>query len=65
MTRFEIVGPTDADIRPQIAAAVVEANCELLALGREDLSLEEIFLRLTEDDETAADDDDNESQEAA
>lgn len=65
--RLEITGPPDSELRPRIAAAVVEAGHELLALEHEELSLEAIFLRLTEDDEVAADDgtDDDASREAA
>ncbi len=46
--RCEVSGPTDADIRPQLAAVVVNGGWELLGLQRLELGLEEIFLRLTE-----------------
>ncbi len=49
--RCEIVGPTKVDIRPQLAAAIVKGGWELIGLSRTELSLEEIFLRLTEGDE--------------
>ncbi len=47
--RCEVVGPTAIDLRPDLAAIVVNAGWELLGLGRTELGLEEVFLRLTED----------------
>jgi len=61
--RCEIDGPTDEDIRPRLAAMVVNSGWELVGLTRTELSLEEIFLRLTE--MTTATDDEEESDSRA
>jgi len=45
---FEI--STDQDVRPQVAKAVVQAGYELLEMRPVGMSLEEIFLELTQDD---------------
>lgn len=55
--RCEVTGPPDQDIRPQLASLIVNGGWELVGLSRTELSLEEIFLRLTEDgDETNEED---------
>jgi ABC-2 type transport system ATP-binding protein len=38
------------DIRPQVARAIVAANLDLLEMRADSLSLEDIFLQLTQDD---------------
>jgi ABC-2 type transport system ATP-binding protein len=48
--RCELTGPIDRDVCPQLARLVVEGGWDLLGMTRTELSLEEIFLRLTEVD---------------
>jgi ABC-2 type transport system ATP-binding protein len=56
--RFEITSSHDSDLRPALAALVVERGWDLLELRAVSLSMEEIFLELTthehEPDDTAA-----------
>lgn len=47
--RLQITGPDDHDIRPQLATTVVNGGWQLLGLNLNELSLEEIFLLLTEE----------------
>ena len=44
----------DADVAPRIASSVVRAGWELRRLDSVTMSLEEIFLRLTTDEEASA-----------
>lgn len=60
--RCELTGPTDRDVRPELAQLVVEGGWELLGMSRTELSLEEIFLRLTEADSDNDNDNDNEEE---
>jgi ABC-2 type transport system ATP-binding protein len=53
--RFEVRCPPDVDRRPQLAQAVVERGWELLELRTVDMSLEDVFLELTTDEEAARD----------
>jgi ABC-2 type transport system ATP-binding protein len=48
---FEI--STDQDVRPQVAKAVIQAGYELIELRPIGMSLEEIFLELTQNDAPA------------
>jgi len=49
--RFEVDAEPGADIREQVAAAVVEGGWGLQELRSQGLSLEEIFLQLTTSEE--------------
>ena len=53
--RFEVVGRPGRDVRPQLAAAVVQRKWDLLELQAVGMSLEDIFLRLTTKEDLAAD----------
>lgn len=50
---IEFQYPSGMDLRPQVARAVIEAGYDLYELTPIHLSLEEIFLELTREDETA------------
>ena len=49
--RCEIAGPTDVDLRPRLASVVVQGGWQLLGMSRTELSLEDIFLRLTDEND--------------
>ena len=50
--RFEIEAAPGADIRPQVARALVQEGFDLLELRQVSLSLEDIFMQLTQDEPT-------------
>jgi ABC-2 type transport system ATP-binding protein len=52
--RFELETAPGPDVRPEIAAAVVNGGWKLLELRRERLSLEEIFIQLTREEAAAS-----------
>ncbi len=43
-----------ADIRAEVARCTIESGCDLYALGAQRMSLEEVFLKLTTEDEGSA-----------
>jgi len=45
----EVIGPPGKDVRPLIARTIVEADMDLLELSASSVSLERIFLQLTEE----------------
>ena len=47
--RCEVATDAEGDLRAQLAATIVQGGWELLGLSRADLTLEQIFLRLTEE----------------
>ena len=49
--RFEIVGPQDSDLRPEIFRMVVQKGWTLLELRRDAQSLDSVFRELTRGDE--------------
>ncbi len=57
----EIRVPRDTDIRAQLSTALVENGCTILSMTTESLSLEDVFLMLTQD---SYDDDEAASREA-
>ena len=48
---YTIACPPDVDVRPQLAQTIVQQGWELLELRAMDMSLEEIFLQLTVDED--------------
>jgi ABC-2 type transport system ATP-binding protein len=52
--RFELETAPGPDVRPEIAARVVNGGWKLLELRRERLSLEEIFIQLTREEAEAS-----------
>jgi len=53
MTRIEIVVRRDTEARPEIAKAVISAKAELYEMEIETLSLEDVFMKLTNEQESA------------
>jgi len=47
--RCEVDTSADRDLRAQLAAAIVNGGWELIGMSRTELSLEQVFLRLTEE----------------
>ncbi|NKB87564.1 MAG: ATP-binding cassette domain-containing protein [Acidobacteria bacterium] len=47
--RCDLSAAPDTDVRPRVAAAVVNAGFELIGMTRREMGLEEIFLRLTDE----------------
>jgi hypothetical protein len=59
---YTIAAAPDADVREDLARAVVNGGFGLIELRMAGVSLEDVFLRLTtEEDETAADAEDEEA----
>ena len=50
---FTAVSEAGADLRGALSQALAQAGCPVLRLQAESMSLEEVFLQLTEDDNTA------------
>jgi len=46
----EVAGPPGKDLRPLIARAIVEAELDLLELRASKVSLESVFLQLTQEE---------------
>jgi ABC-2 type transport system ATP-binding protein len=57
--RFELTSSHDSDLRPALAAMVVERGWDLLELRAVSLSMEEIFLELTTHEHEHEEDEDN------
>lgn len=53
-TDFELTVRKDLELQPELARMVVQENCDLMRLDVETLSLEEVFLRLTNEQEAVS-----------